>query len=95
MRARRAPGAYHPTIILWMAVGLVGFALLPWYGLDSNFFKFSWLFDDYPLGDDSAPALFLVLQGPETLARTYGAAAGCSPAFYAVVTRLTRFSVVS
>ena len=46
-----------------MAVGLVGFALLPWYGLDSNFFTLSWLFDGYPLDGDVAPALFLVLQG--------------------------------
>lgn len=44
-------------------MGLAGYALLPWYGLDSNFFTFSWLLDGYPLNEDVAPALFLVLQG--------------------------------
>ncbi len=46
-----------------MAVGWLGFAVLPWYGLDSNFFTLSWLFDGYPLDSDVAPALFLVAQG--------------------------------
>ena len=50
-------------MILWMAVGMIGFALLPWYGLDSNFFTLSWVFNGYPFDDDVAPALFLVLQG--------------------------------
>ncbi len=63
MRAHEARGAFHPTVILWMAVGLIGYLLLPWYGLNSNFFRLSWLFDGYPLDDDVAPALFLVLQG--------------------------------
>ena len=63
MRAHEARGAFHPTVILWMAVGLMGYLLLPWYGLNSNFFTLSWLFDGYPLNDDVAPALFLVLQG--------------------------------
>jgi len=62
MRARK-PSALHPTVVLWTAVGIVGYVLLPWYGLDSNFFTLSWLFDGYPLDDDVAPALFLVLQG--------------------------------
>ncbi|EHK58907.1 iron ABC transporter, permease protein, putative [Mesorhizobium alhagi CCNWXJ12-2] len=53
----------HPTVILWMAVGWLGFAVLPWYGLDSNFFTLSWLLDGYPFNGDVAPALFLVLQG--------------------------------
>lgn len=46
-----------------MAVGLIGFCLLPWYGLRDNFFTFSWLFDSWPLADQVAPAFFLVLQG--------------------------------
>ncbi|WP_085983855.1 ABC transporter permease [Allomesorhizobium alhagi] len=46
-----------------MAVGWLGFAVLPWYGLDSNFFTLSWLLDGYPFNGDVAPALFLVLQG--------------------------------
>ena len=63
MRARETGRLLHPTAALWTAVGLVGFVLLPWYGLDDNFFSLSWLFDGYPLNDDVAPALFLVLQG--------------------------------
>jgi iron(III) transport system permease protein len=46
-----------------MAAGWIGFAILPWYGLDSNFFRLGWLFDGYPFDTDVAPALFLVLQG--------------------------------
>ena len=63
MRARKNQGGLHPTVVLWMTVGWLGFAVLPWYGLDSNFFTLSWLFDGYPFDGDVAPALFLVLQG--------------------------------
>jgi iron(III) transport system permease protein len=52
-----------PTVILWVAVGLIGYVLLPWYGVDGNFFSLFWLFDGYPLDDDVAPGLFLVVQG--------------------------------
>ena len=63
MRRLKKASGLHPTVILWMAVGLAGFALLPWYGTDSNFFTLSWLADGYPLNEDVAPALFLALQG--------------------------------
>ncbi|MET0576867.1 MAG: iron ABC transporter permease [Mesorhizobium sp.] len=63
MRAKAPAGPLHPTLVLWMAVGLVGFVLLPWYGLRDNFFTLGWLFDGYPLEDGVAPAFFLVLQG--------------------------------
>ena len=63
MRARSDRGGLHPTIVLWMIVGWAGYALLPWYGLDDNFFTLGWLADGYPLDDDVAPALFLNLQG--------------------------------
>lgn len=53
----------YPTAALWMAVGLVGYAVLPWYGIDDNFFTFRWLLDGYPLDKGVAPALFLNLQG--------------------------------
>jgi iron(III) transport system permease protein len=46
-----------------MAVGCVGFAVLPWYAVDGGFFSFGWLFDGWPLADGPAPALALVLQG--------------------------------
>jgi iron(III) transport system permease protein len=63
MRPRKTSRVLHPTVVLWTAVGLVGFCLLPWYGLSTNFFTLSWLLDGWPLADDVAPALFLVLQG--------------------------------
>ena len=63
MRERSRRGPLEPTVAIWVAVGLVGFVLLPWYGLESGFFSFSWLVEGYPLGDDVAPALFLGLQG--------------------------------
>lgn len=62
MRFRENRWPLQPTVILWMAVGWVGFALLPWYGVD-GFFGLSWLFDGYPLDSEVAPALFLNLQG--------------------------------
>ncbi|PWW02088.1 iron(III) transport system permease protein [Hoeflea marina] len=46
-----------------MAVGWLGFAVLPWYGLESNFFAFGWLSRGYPMEPELAPALFLVGQG--------------------------------
>ncbi len=63
MRARHSAPALHPTVVLWAAVGLAGFCLLPWYGLRDNFFTFSWLSNGWPLSEGVAPALFLVLQG--------------------------------
>jgi iron(III) transport system permease protein len=53
----------HPTVLLWTTVGLVGFCLLPWYAVDGGFWSFAWLLEGWPLDDDVAPALFLVLQG--------------------------------
>jgi iron(III) transport system permease protein len=46
-----------------MAVGTVGFCLLPWYAVDGGFWTFGWLLDGWPLDNDVAPALFLALQG--------------------------------
>lgn len=62
MKAATRP-ALHPTLALWTAVGLAGFLLLPWYGIDTNFFSLSWLLDGYPSDTGVAPALFLLLQG--------------------------------
>lgn len=63
MRSRDRRGVLHPTAAIWMAVGLAGYAVLPWYGIDDSLLTLSWLFDGYPFDDDVAPALFLVLQG--------------------------------
>ena len=49
--------------MLWLIVGWTGYAVLPWYGLEDNFFGLSWLAGGYPIDPEVAPALFLVLQG--------------------------------
>ena len=58
-----APGrTSHPVLIFWIIAGWVGFALLPWYGVD-DFYSFKWLADGWPLDKDYAPAAALVAQG--------------------------------
>lgn len=52
----------HPVLIFWIIAGLVGFFLLPWYGVE-DFFTFEWLVDGYPFDTDYAPAAFLMAQG--------------------------------
>lgn len=49
------------TVLLWLAIGWIGYAILPWYGVDDGFWSFAWLFGGYPLDDDTAPALFQAL----------------------------------
>ena len=61
--AQKARSSAHPTLILWLIVGWVGFALLPWYGLEDGILSFEWLFDGYPFDEDYAPAFFLGIQG--------------------------------
>ena len=39
MRAQAKPHILHPAVILWMAAGLAGFCILPWYMLDDGFFS--------------------------------------------------------
>ncbi|MEZ5872031.1 MAG: iron ABC transporter permease [Nitratireductor sp.] len=63
MRQNRQQSALHPAVIFWMAVGLGGFLLLPWYMLDDGLFSLSWLVDGFPFDKGSAPALFLAVQG--------------------------------
>ncbi|AWC22141.1 Sulfate transport system permease protein CysW [Aminobacter sp. MSH1] len=63
MRSRDFSGGLHPTVILWVAVGLLGFAVLPWYGVEDGFFGLSWLFEGYPLDSEFAPALILNIKG--------------------------------
>ncbi|MGB0843993.1 MAG: ABC transporter permease [Alphaproteobacteria bacterium] len=43
-----------------MVVGLVGFFILPWYGVEDGLFAFEWLFDGYPNDSDYAPAALLI-----------------------------------
>ncbi len=47
------------SVVLWLAVGWVGLAVLPWYAIEDGFWNFAWL-DGYPVDGDFAPAL---LQG--------------------------------
>ena len=51
----------NPVLIFWIAIGLVGFFAVPWYGVE-DFFKFEWLIDGYPFDADYAPAAFLLGQ---------------------------------
>ncbi|MEQ8356013.1 MAG: iron ABC transporter permease [Kiloniellaceae bacterium] len=51
------------TVALWLAVGWVGFLVLPWYGIEYGFWNFEWLFEGYPLDSDSAPGALQVFTG--------------------------------
>ena len=53
----------NPVLIFWIIAGWIGYFLIPWYGVEDGFFRFSWLFDGYPFDADYAPAAFLVAQG--------------------------------
>lgn len=50
----------NKTAALWLAVGWVGYAVLPWYAIDGGFFGFAWL-DGYPAETDYAPGILQVL----------------------------------
>ena len=51
----------NPVLIFWIAIGLVGFFAVPWYGVE-DFFKFELLIDGYLFDADYAPAAFLLGQ---------------------------------
>ena len=61
MRSRTGGAGLHPTVVLWLIVGWTGYAVLPWYGLEDNFFGLSWVAGGYPIDPEVAPALFLVV----------------------------------
>lgn len=44
------------TTVLWLAVGWVGFTLLPWHAIDGGFWSFVWL-DGFPFDKEFAPAI--------------------------------------
>ncbi len=48
------------TVVLWLAVGWIGFAILPWYAIDDGFWTMAW-FDGYVTDVDYAPGLFVAL----------------------------------
>lgn len=62
MKTLTSENTSNPVLIFWILAGLVGFALLPWYGVE-DFFTFEWLVDGYPFDEDYAPAAFLLAQG--------------------------------
>jgi len=47
-------------VSLWLAVGLIGFFVLPWYTTDDAFWSFTWLFDGWPFDSDYAPAIIQI-----------------------------------
>ncbi len=51
------------SVVLWLAVGGIGFAVLPWYAVEDGFWAFAWVFDGYPLDADYAPGLVQVFAG--------------------------------
>jgi iron(III) transport system permease protein len=51
------------SVALWLVVGLAGFVVLPWYGIEYGFWNFEWLFEGYPLDSDSAPGVLQVFLG--------------------------------
>ena len=62
MRQISSEQTSNPVLIFWIAAGLVGFCLLPWYGIE-DFFEFEWIVDGFPFDEDYAPGAFLIAQG--------------------------------
>lgn len=56
-------GRRSPVLLFWLAAGWLGLCVLPWYGVEDGFFSFQWLLNGWPLDDDYAPVLSLILQG--------------------------------
>ncbi|MCP4486706.1 MAG: iron ABC transporter permease [Gammaproteobacteria bacterium] len=44
------------SVSLWLAVGLFGYCLLPWYGLQEGFWNFNWLQHHSVVGEEAAVA---------------------------------------
>ena len=53
----------NTTASLWLAVGLFGSLILPWYGIEDGFFSFEWMASDYLFDTDYAPLFWLLLMG--------------------------------
>jgi iron(III) transport system permease protein len=62
MRTIASEQSSNSVLVFWIIAGLVGFCLLPWYGVE-DFFTFEWLTDGYPFDVDYAPGAFLIAQG--------------------------------
>jgi len=57
-RAARRIGDPRRPLLFWLAVGWVGFALLPWYGVEEGILDPAWLIDGWAWDDFYAPGLF-------------------------------------
>ena len=53
----------NTTAGLWLAVGLFGSLLLPWYGIEDGFFSFEWMVSGYLFDSDYAPLFWHLLMG--------------------------------
>jgi iron(III) transport system permease protein len=62
LRIATSESTSHPVLIFWIIAGWIGFALLPWYGVE-DFYDLHWLIDGWPLDADYAPAAVLVAMG--------------------------------
>jgi len=51
------------TVLMWLAVGWVGFLILPWYVIEDGFWGLEWLIDGYPFDSDYGPAWAHWLEG--------------------------------
>ncbi len=58
LRAGRRIGDPRRPLLFWLAVGWVGFALLPWYGVEEGILDPAWLTDGWAWDDYYAPGLF-------------------------------------
>lgn len=47
---------------LWLAIGIVGLCVLPWYMLEDGFWSVEWL-SAWPLDAEAAPAIVLIFSG--------------------------------
>jgi iron(III) transport system permease protein len=45
------------AVAVWLAVGVAGYAVLPWYVIDDGFWSLLWLVEGWPLDADYAPGL--------------------------------------
>jgi iron(III) transport system permease protein len=59
----RSPGLDR-SVGFWLAVGIISFLLLPWYGLDRGLFDLRWLTRGWPIAGDGASGLFAGISRP-------------------------------
>ncbi len=51
------------TLWTWIAIGWIGFAVLPWYVIEDGFWSLAWIADGYPFAADYAPAAIQAARG--------------------------------